>query len=113
MQTPRLSELELVDLATRLVELDGAIAELTAARDDVKERIRALGIGNYPAGHYTIKVTPQRRFSLDKARELFDDGTLKPYALPGFDAKRFKAEVAPAIYEACMVPFGVDRVTVS
>lgn len=98
----------------RFLELDARKHEIEAEQAEIKERIRALGIGSHSAAGMTINVTPNRRFNADHAAKVLPESlaALCIKTTTAIDAGLAKENLPPAVYESCMVEVGQPRVVV-
>lgn len=95
------------------LDLTERIEKLTAEREAVKQRFRALGVGNHPSVNgITVQVTaPPRSFSLEKGWKLLTAEQQAVCMSP--DAKKVRAQLPPVLLDSCMDEgTGEPRVTV-
>lgn len=104
---------EAADLVKQLHHLSADIAELQALADDIKGRLRAtLDVGTYTVeGNDIIRLAPNRRFDVDAAIALVPAEFRENCATRGWDPKKVKEYLAPALVETCMVEAGQPRVS--
>lgn len=107
------AETELWELAERSRVLGATIADLTAERDAITSRIRALaGIGEHPAGPLVVTVTQAQTFDARRAELILPADQLALITTRVVDAKLAKALLPPAVFDACRVPSGQPRVVI-
>lgn len=96
----------------RYLELDAAKADIEIEQAAIKERLRALGVGSYtaPCG-VAVTITPNRRFNPAEAERIVPAELIPAISTTAIDAKKAKAMLPPALYEAAMLPVGEPRVT--
>lgn len=107
---------DLERIATDIATLDEHIDKLTAERDALKDRLRSVGVGKHAAGNLTVTVSPNRRFSQEKAIKALERNelsALRPIVertKVEVDAKKLEA-LAPEVYAACCTTYA-DKVSV-
>jgi len=96
--------LELGDL------LDSIVSEMSA----IKERFRVLGKGTHesPSGVVVTVTAPNRSFNLPKATEMLSAEQLALCKQDGYDPKKVRRFLSPALLEMCMDP-GTGELRVS
>lgn len=108
---------ELDALRAEYLDLFSRAATLIERCDEIKATVRA----NLPEGSYAdggVRVTPNRRFSADKAREVLPAELLalvevEVPAHTEVDKTRARNMLAPTLYKACLAEVGDARVTIS
>lgn len=101
--------------AQRYMELDEFLSEVQGEMAAIKTRFRALGEGSHkaPCGVAVSVTPPNRSFNLSKAVELLNDEQRELCKADGFDAKKVKNFLPPALLELVMEPGSGDaRVSV-
>lgn len=89
------------------------IAELSGIADTLKAELRT----RLPAGTYSmngadvIAIRPNRRLDIDAAVALVPEPLHEQCRPDGYDAKKVRAFLAPALVESVMVEVGAPRVT--
>lgn len=102
------------DDISRYLHLDEKRQTIADEMDAIKARLRdTLDLGSYPGpGDVTVTLTPNRRFSADRAAELLPDDLLDACRVTTVDAKQAKAVLPPAAYDACMTEVGAPRLAI-
>jgi hypothetical protein len=101
--------------AQRYMELDEFLSEVQGEMSAIKTRFRALGEGAHkaPCGVAVTVTPPNRSFNVAKAVELLNDEQRALCKADGFDAKKVKNFLPPALLELVMEPGSGDaRVSV-
>lgn len=99
------------DLVKRYTDVAAHVATLNAELDDIKAELRAAGTTTAPCG-IKVTVTPNRRFSADRAAEVLPPSLLAAVSRPSIDTSLAKEQLPPALYAQCMVEVGQPRVAV-
>lgn len=94
----------------RLVEIQDAVKQLETEADAIKARIRQHGPGK--VGDLTVNVSTARRFSPVKALEVLTPEQLASCTETTISTAKARQVLPPAVYEACMYPYGDARVVV-
>lgn len=104
---------QLDDDVKRYVDLLARKADIDIELDAIKERLRDLGPGAHmaPCG-IAVSIATNRRFNPDLAEQVVPPTLLEQIKTTVIDAKKAKAVLPPAAYEACMSEAGAPRVTV-
>lgn len=93
------------------LHLADQIAQLTEQQRAIKARIAALGVGEYPCTKAKVVVqAPRRVFEVDTAWRMLTPEQQAVCVSP--DAKKIKAQLPPALADACMKPGSGDPVVV-
>ncbi len=90
----------------RYLELSELLETITGEMTAIKERFRALGNGEHkaPSGVSVTVSAPNRSFNLPRATELLSEEQLALCTKDGYDAKKVRNFLAPALLEICMDP---------
>lgn len=97
----------------RYLDLDAKKADIEIEQAAIKERLRALGIGAHatPCG-VSVTVATNRRFNPAEAEKIVPADLIPAISTTAIDAKKAKAILPPALYEAAMLPVGEPRVVI-
>lgn len=92
--------------ARRYLELADLAASISEEQAAIKARFRTLGQGDHkaPCGVAVSVTPPNRSFNLDKAVKMLNDDQRELAKADGYDAKKVKHFLAPALLEVCMDP---------
>lgn len=94
-------------LVSRLADVTARIAELTEEAEGIKATLRSYGAGQYDG----FKVTPGRRFNVEKAYALVPDNLKRDCLTVEIDPDAVKSHLTPAQRESCMDEHGKAKVT--
>lgn len=96
---------ELDDLVKRYIDLDARRTELADECESIKTRIRdELNDGQHetPSGVTVTVSPPSRSFNIGAAINLLPVEALEQCRLDGYDPKKIKRFLAPALLDLCM-----------
>lgn len=114
--TEELTDDQVEELATRIVELTEQIKELGEAKDELSARLRdGLKVGtNRPFGARTVTVRQAARFDPAKARVLMTEEQITFCTVTKSELDKAIVEriLPPAAFDACKAPFGKATVVV-
>lgn len=107
-----LDNTDTAELVTRLHAVTAEIAELTSIADDLKQLLRSrLHAGTYTMnGDDVIAIRPNRRFNIDAGVALLPEQLREACRADGYDPKKVKEYLAPALLEQCMIEVGQPKV---
>lgn len=90
----------------RYLELDDTVQQYIAEMNAIKTRLRGLGEGPHeaPCGVHVTVSHPNRSFNLTRAVDMLNDEQRNLARADGYDAKKVKQFLPPALLEACMDP---------
>lgn len=96
------------ELLGRLVALNSQITDLTAAADEVKNKLREhCGLGAFTDhGVKALSITPNRRFNADRAIAVLPPELVALCTVPQVVSGVAKKNLPPALFEACTVEVG-------
>jgi hypothetical protein len=99
------------DLVARYLDLTEQIEHLDNERAAVKAQLRDAGPGRHATTYgVTVTVAANRRFDIDAAWTMLTPEQQALCVSP--DAKKVRAQLAPALVESLMADAGEPRVTV-
>lgn len=108
----RADDEETTRLVCELAGLAQAQAQLVERIDYLKDVLRKLGPGQYPAGNHMVTVTPFLRLDEAKVREQFDPAKYPLLYKRVVDGPKLKTSVTARTYESLMSESGKARVSV-
>lgn len=90
----------------RFLELSELQETVTSEMAAIKERFRAMGVGEHAAANgVTVTVTnPNRSLNLPKATNMLTEEQLALSKKDGYDPKKVRMFLPPALLELCMDP---------
>ena len=98
-------------LVRDLAEVQAQKANLTEREDHLKAALRAVaGVGTTKVGDLTLSISQARKLEPDTVTRTYEPAEYPEFYPPTLDTKRLKAYLAPADYDALMVPNGEPRV---
>jgi hypothetical protein len=99
-------------LVRDLAEVQAQKANLTEREDSLKAALRAVaGVGTTKVGDLTLSITQARKLDTDAVTRAYEPDEFPEFYPATLDTKRIKAYLAPAAYDALMVPNGEPRVS--
>lgn len=99
-------------VAKRLAEVQARIAGLNVEVEDLKDRLRELEPGDWAdtKGVPLVRITAQRRFSLDAAVALVPEGDRAACLSVEYDPDKVKGKLTQDQIDACMLEYGKRKV---
>jgi len=107
---PTLDELVATLAQMRMVEKN-AKERADAVAQQIRERVQVDG--QQQVGVYTLTLTPQKRFDVDRARAILTPEQQEMCTVSTIVAAQAKKVLPPVLYEACQIEHGVRKVGVT
>lgn len=94
----------------RYLELDDMVQQYLSEMTAIKTRLRDLGEGPHaaPCGVQVTVSHPNRSFNLTRAVDMLNEEQRSLARADGYDPKKVKQFLPPALLEACMDPGSGD-----
>ena len=103
-------------LVARLGDLAQTRAQIVEEENELKETLRrclAVGTRGTINGQLAVTLVANRRFDADAGAGLLDPALRDRCTLVGFDPRKVRQYLAPALVEACMVAVGEAKVVLA